>query len=406
MKKNIGILFPLSLKGGVFQYALSIIDSLIDYSDKFKYTIFHNKGEKPNLFFSKKGVSPNYVAITKNHISPVRKILHFLNLTFGGDIFLIKTLHRTLKNTDIDLLIIPTPFSFSLPINVPYIVSVPDYMHKYYPRFPEYTLKNRLTRDIVYKYYASRSVLVVTDSKQGISDLHKFSNIKKEKIRTISYIPPSYIYRYKDMNKKMVAELLSAYRLPEKFLFYPAQFWFQKNHARLIKALHLIKEKHKVKIPLVLVGSAKGSSMYERIYKEIVVLIEKLDISEQVIHLGYVGEKELVALYKKAIALIAPPFQGPTTIPPLEAMVLGTPVVTVNLFEVPKQVGNAALLFNPLSIEDIADKAYRVWQDEELRQEMIKRGYEKTKNMTQENYAKKWEGIIEEALIIINYEKP
>ena len=400
MKKNIGILFPPPESGGVFQYALSITNSLINYSDKFDYTIFYHEGQKPNLFSDKEKILLNYVALPRSQISLIRKILHFLNLIFGGKIFLVKTLSKALKNTNTDLVIIPTPSSFYLPLNVPYIVTVHDYLHKYYPDSPEYTFDEIITRDIIYKYCANHSVLVVASSETGVNDLRKFSNIKKEKVRIISYIPPNYVYQYKDINEETVADLLSTYHLPEKFIFYPAQFWYQKNHARLIKALYLIKEKHKIKIPLVLVGYAKGNSIFESVYKEIMTLLKNLGMTNQVTHLGYVGGKEMVALYKKATALITPSLSGPITIPPIEAMFLGTPVATTNLFEVPKQVGDAGLLFDPLNIEDMAEKIYTIWTDENLRKELIQKGYERTKELTLENYARQWEKVIEEALKI------
>lgn len=402
MKKNIGILFPSSKQGGVFQFALCIADSLITYSDQFDYTIVHYQSEKPNLFFNKQGVSPNYLAVPNPPISLIKKIFHLFGLAFGINLFLNKTLTKVLKNANLDLLIIPTPFGFNVPLNVPYIVSLPDYMDKYYPDFPEYTLATKFLRAIVYRYYGLKSVLVVADSKQGVEDIHKFSRIEREKCRIIYYIPPSYVFRYKEMDKQTADELLSKYHVPSKFIFYPAQFWFQKNHFRLIKALNLIKGRNKIKIPLVLVGNAKGNPIYERVYRELMALVKNLDISDQIIHLGYVSEKEMIALYKRALALIAPPFQGPTTIPPLEAMVLGTPVATINLFELPKQIGKAGVFFDPLSVEEMADKIYMLWQDEALRRRMIKAGYEQSKNMTQKNYDQKWEKVILEALNKIN----
>ena len=65
----------------------------------------------------------------------------------------------------------------------------------------------------------------------------------------------------------------------------------------------------------------------------------------------------------------------------------------------PEQVGDAGLLFDPHNIEDMAEKIYRIWTDEDLRKELIQRGYDRVKNMTLENYAKQWEKVIEEALV-------
>jgi len=64
----------------------------------------------------------------------------------------------------------------------------------------------------------------------------------------------------------------------------------------------------------------------------------------------------------------------------------------------PEQIGAAGLFFNPFNVEDIAEKIFKIWVNEDLRQELIKKGYERVKDMTLENYAKQWEKVIEEAL--------
>ncbi len=394
---NIGILFPpTKYVGGVFQYALSVADSLINCSDKFQYYIIHYDTENPNRFLNLKSNKVKPICIQPKFTPLIKKILCLFDLVFGNNVFSVRESYAVLRNAKIGFLIIPFPSLFGFRNGIPYIGFTPDLMHKYYPDFPEYPLKERLTRDIVYKYSARYSILNVVDSQQGLEDLHKFFDIPKEKIRVIPSIPPGYVYRYKDMNLKMATKILTKYSLGEKFLFYPAQFWHHKNHIRLIKALKLIKQSYGVKIPLILVGSSKES------YKKVINLIKELNMRDQITYLGYVSDKEIVALYKKAVALVFPSLLGPTNIPPLEAMVLGTPVLCSNLFSMPEQVGDAGLLFDPFSVENMAEKIYRIWIDENLRRELIKKGYQKVKNLTLENYAKQWEKIIEEALKKIN----
>jgi hypothetical protein len=46
----------------------------------------------------------------------------------------------------------------------------------------------------------------------------------------------------------------------------------------------------------------------------------------------------------------------------------------------------------------MAEKIYKIWTDEDLRQNLTKKGYERIKDMTLENYAKEWEKIIDEVL--------
>lgn len=402
MKKNIGIFIPPLKVGGVFQFGLSIADSLINYSDKFNYKIIHYDSDNPRQFLNIDENKTQFVPISQKSISPIKKILHFLNLIFGGNLFLIKDFDSIIKKNEIDILIYPTPFTFSLPskTKIPYISFLPNLMHRYYPNFPEFGLRQKITHDIVYKYYAKNSVLNVVDSEQGAQDIYKFLGISKEKSRIIPFVPASYIYKHKNMDVHTIEKILAKYNLPEKFLFYPAQFRYHKNHSRLIAALNLIKQTYHVKIPLVLVGLAK--SHYEKRYREILELIKKLNLGDQIIHLGYVSDKEIVALYKKSTSLVFPSLFGPTDIPCLEAMLLGAPVVCSNLFEIPKQVGSAGLFFNSFDVKDMAEKIYKIWMDEKLRQILIERGRERTKNLTLENYAKEWEKVIEEALTIKN----
>ncbi|HCE45314.1 MAG TPA: hypothetical protein DET40_17375 [Lentisphaeria bacterium] len=397
MKKTIGILFPASSKGGVYQYALSIVDSLLSYCSDYEYVVFH-EGGRPDPSSNCGAANCQFVQISNRGITAVGKVLHLLGLQSSLNSLLVKNIAEAVKTSPVDLLIIPTPIFFDYPLGIPFIVTNPDYMDKYFPEFDEYALRTKIARDIVFRRYGKDALLVITDAPQGIEDLNKFSGVDKAKIRIIPYIPPGYIYRLRDMDLKTADDILSKYGLPEKYFFYPAQFWYQKNHFRLIKAVHLAREKYKTEINLILVGNSKGSRIYESVCKEVSCLIESLGLKKQIIHLGYTTEEETVALYRRSSGLIAPPFQGPTTIPPLEAMILGVPVATINMFDVPKQVGDAGLLFDPYSVEDMAEKMFNLWSDANLRKKMIEKGFKQTKGMTQEDYASKWKAAIEKAL--------
>jgi glycosyltransferase involved in cell wall biosynthesis len=397
MKKNIGILFSSSRKMGVFQYGLSIVEALVNFTDNFDFTILYFDSEKPKDFLKVKSLEKvKFVSLNGKPNNFLEKIKFALNCFLAKPIFTTNKRNREiLKEAKIDLLIIPFPLLLAFENKIPYIVSVPDMMHKYYSRFAEYSFKNRIIRDIVYKVAVKHSVLTIVDSQWGSDDLQKFYKTPKEKIHIIPYLPPGYVWQYKDMDLIEANNLLKKYNLPEKFIFYPAQFWPHKNHLNLIKSIKIAEEKFKEFISLVLAGDDKANS---KNYNNIMNLAEELNIRERIFHLGYVSDKEIVALYKKAIALVFPTLIGPTSIPPLEAMVLGTPVLCSNLFAMPEQVGEAGILFDPKSPEDMAEKIYKVWTDENLRKKMIEKGYQKVKNLTFENYAQMWIQAVKKAL--------
>jgi glycosyltransferase involved in cell wall biosynthesis len=163
------------------------------------------------------------------------------------------------------------------------------------------------------------------------------------------------------------ANLARTYELPERFIFYPAQFWAHKNHLRLIEAVRRLRAEFP-DLHLVLAGSKKnGFAAVERKVSS--------DGLEGVVHfLGFVPESDLAMLYRRAVALVLPTFFGPTNIPPLEAFVVGCPVAASGIYGMPEQLGDAALYFDPLSVDEIVGVLRRLWTDNALRTELGARG--------------------------------
>lgn len=382
---------------GVFQYGLSVAEGLINYCPEFDYTILYFKDENPKDFLKIKNLkNVKFVSLDASPNNFLGKIRFLLNCVLGYPFFTTNKKNKEImKGIHLNLLIIPFQLMFGFEHKVPYIVSIPDMMYKYYPQLPEYSFKNRVLNNFIFGYTTKYSALVITDSNLGKEDVHNFLKVPYKKIDPIPYFPAGYVFSYKNMSKDKAGILLKKYNLPEKFIFYPAQFWAHKNHINLIKSIKIAEEKFKESIPLVLVGDDKAN--YEN-YKEIMELAERLNIKNRVLHLGYVTDEEIVALYKKAIALVFASVGGPTNIPLVEAMFLGTPVVCPNLFSMPEQVGDAGVLFDPFNPSNMAEKISKVWSDENLRKQMINAGYQKTKCLNFENYAKMWILTVKKAL--------
>ncbi len=396
--KNIGILFPSRKGGGVFQFTLSIAESLINYTDpkEFKYHIIHYAAHNPENDLDIKTGAANFISIPQKSIAWPKRILHFLNLIVFNSSRLADNTGETFKNITLDLLIYPTPFTYDFVRGIPSIAYLPNMMHRYYPRFPEFPFRARITRDIVYKYYANKAAIYASDSKQGIEDIHKFLGVSLKKARVIPFIPAGYIYKHRGMTAENIEVALKKYDLPEKFIFYPAQFWHHKNHLRLIQALGIIKEKYDTSINLVLAGNAEGK--YAKRAQSVFAKAKKLGIASQITHLGYVSDVEMAALYKKSLALVNPSLLGPTGIPFVEAIVLGTPIIGPDIWEIPNIVGKAGVLFNPFLPEDMARKIYLVWQDANLRKRLVGKARLLAQNITPQNHAKQWQKVMEEIL--------
>ena len=95
-------------------------------------------------------------------------------------------------------------------------------------------------------------------------------------------------------------------------------------------------------------------------------------------------------------ALVMPTFGGPTNIPQLEAFVLGCPVATSRIFGIPEQVGDAALLFDPADVDEIADCVKRLWQDDALCDSLIRAGHERAARWGEQQFAQRLYEYLEE----------
>jgi glycosyltransferase involved in cell wall biosynthesis len=112
--------------------------------------------------------------------------------------------------------------------------------------------------------------------------------------------------------------------------------------------------------------------------------------------LGYVSNGNIAYLYKHAVGMVMPSYFGPTNIPPLEAMLLGCPVAVSDKYAMPEQVGNAGLLFNPDSPEEIASCIEKLWMDENLRERLKKLGYKRVKQWNKEKFNKRLLKVVKE----------
>lgn len=262
-----------------------------------------------------------------------------------------------------DLWIFPSPTAKSFQIPVRSLVSIHDLMHRYERRFPEsasgweyYCRERNLTN--ICRFAAG----VLVDSECGRRQVQESYGMSPNRIHVLPYIAPGYI-----RNPDPPPGFEERYLLPQKFLFYPAQFWQHKNHARLIEAVASLK-RELPDLKLVLAGSKKNA------YESVLSLVEKLGLSEDVLFLGYVPDEDMPELYRRARGLVMPTYYGPTNIPPLEAFALGCPVAISGIYAMPEQTGGAALLFSPDSTDDIAEAARALWTDDLLCALLARRG--------------------------------
>ncbi|MFH1566176.1 MAG: glycosyltransferase [bacterium] len=191
------------------------------------------------------------------------------------------------------------------------------------------------------------------------------------------------MYIYEKVDK---AEIANKYELPDKFIFYPAQFWSHKNHRNLIKGFKLISDELP-DLKLVLSGHRNHC------YKEIRSLVLRLGLEKKVLFVGYVPNQDIRGFYENAVAMVIPSC-CPISIPLLEALVCGCPVAIADISFNKEQLGKAALYFNPESVEEIASTLVAL-NDESVKKSLIKAGEVLQHKFSQELFNTRFASIVE-----------
>ena len=217
------------------------------------------------------------------------------------------------------------------------------------------------------------ATLILVDSEVGREDMIRIygpDGVAPDAVFVLPFLPADYLGA--PVSGAMRARVRAKYRLPERYLFYPAQFAPSKNHRRIVEALALLSDEG-VRIDLVLVGTHSGA-LREATFADVMRTASDVGVGDRVHYLGYVDDAEMPALFAEAVGMVMPTFFGPTNIPVLEAWSRDCPVITSDIRGIREHVGDAAVLVDPESVDSIAEGIRRLVLDPALGDELARRG--------------------------------
>ncbi|CAN5600982.1 hypothetical protein BH20VER1_BH20VER1_18780 [soil metagenome] len=247
----------------------------------------------------------------------------------------------------------------------PHVLTMCDLQHLHLPEF--FTPAELEERDRLYRSAAQHARHVICISEHTRQDLREQYGVPLEKSSAIWIIPSRAAWM--QLPAARAARLLGGMRVkPGRFLFYPAQRWGHKNHARLIAALALAVNELPPDLQLVLTGRPFPQG------HPALAAIAQHGLERRVVQLGYRSPMEIRALYGAAFALVFPSLFEGFGMPVAEAMITGCPVACSNTTSLPEIAGDAAITFDPTSINDMARAITRLVGDATLRQELIAAG--------------------------------
>lgn len=264
------------------------------------------------------------------------------------------------------------------------VVTIHDLGYLYYPR--AHRAWDRRYLDWSTRWNARVAAHLIADSQATKEDLTECYRVDPERV-TVAY-PAGHEGLAPVVDKEVINETKSRYGISGDYVLYVGTLHPRKNLVRLVEAFQRMEKRGEVKLAI----AGKKGWLYDDVFRR----VEELGLQVDVIFPGYVPEDDLPALLSGARLFTLASLHEGFGLSVLEAMACGTPTLCSNVTSLPEVAGDAALLVDPLDVDDIAAAMDRGVDDEQLRAELVAKGFEQVKRFSWERCARQVMAVIEQ----------
>ncbi len=240
---------------------------------------------------------------------------------------LVTTPEKQLRKKGIELVHFGSPNQLAKEFSLlPLISTVWDLGHRDLPGMPEFQGSTGPKREAMYRATLPESFHVFTDSLETGRKLCNFYGVKSDSWSSLGLlVGKATEHEISEKNKRLLGQ--------RPIFIYPAKRWPHKNHLFLLEAMKLLLQSHP-EAQLVLTGDKGGGEQ-----DAITMKIRQLGIEDNVLDLGFIPQSEVLGITHVAAGLVMPSLLGPTNIPPLQALSVGTPAIVsdAHKFDAPAQ---------------------------------------------------------------------
>lgn len=344
---NTRLLLPSKLDGiGWFSYE-TVRRLVADHPEHQFYFLFDRKPD-PSMVFGK-NVVPVVLCPQARH-----PLLWWL--------FFEVSVKQALKRYKIDLFLSPDGF-MTLDTEVPTLDVIHDINFAHSKG--NMRLSHQLYMSRFFPQYAKKATRIATVSQFSRQDIAETYHIDPGKIDVVYNGAHEY---YRPLTADEQAETRKRYSRGKPYFLFVSTILRRKNLANLLLAFDRYKESDTEGHKLVVAGARVWWA------DELKKAYDGMKHRGDVIMLGRVDAEPLSGLMGSATALVYPSFFEGFGIPIVEAFNAETAVITSNTTSMPEVAGDAALLVNPASVDEIVTAMRKVTSDNELRGRLIAAG--------------------------------
>lgn len=361
------------------EYSLNLLEKILKEDNDNKYVLFLNSWKKPKL----------EIDFLKNHKNVELKISRFPNkiLNFFLWYFNWPKLDKLIGG--VDVFFMPNLNFVALSPKVKLILTVHDLSFEYYPE--TFSWKRRLWHIFINPQKIIRradKVLAVSDSTRN--DLIGFYKINPAKVETV-YNGVGEVFGRIDRNDPRLLKIKEKYALPFNFILFLGTFEPRKNIGGIVKAYERMRQEggnQLEKYKLVIAGSEGWKSA--KLKRE----IRKSSLAKDIYQIKFIDEEDKVFVYNLAALFVYPSFFEGFGLPPLEAIKCGVPVIVSDNSSMVETVGEAGILTDAFSADEIALAMKEFLIDKELKKEFYPAGIRQAQKFTWTKAAKKFLEIV------------
>ncbi|MEQ5788192.1 glycosyltransferase family 4 protein [Erythrobacter sp. NFXS35] len=259
-------------------------------------------------------------------------------------------------------------WTYPLPVKMPGAANIYT-LHDLVPlRLPYTTADRKKTYLALCQRIAREADHIVTVSEHSRTDIIRILGVEEARVTNL-YQSTDIAALVDGVPREQIArevEGLLGVAMRGYYLFFGA-LEPKKNLARLLEAHLASGSPH----PLVIVGAPGwGSERDVALLKQ----LADLDRRKRIKWLGYLPRQTLATVIAGARAVVFPSLYEGFGLPVLEAMSLGTPVITADTSSLPEVAGKAALLVDPMDVRAIARAINAMDDDDRMVEDLSQRG--------------------------------
>lgn len=372
--KRIGVNTRLLIKNkldGIGWYQYEILKRITTAHPEHQFYFFFDRPYNEEFVFSKN--------VTPVVLGPQARHSVLFKIWFN------RSIKKALKKYQIDLFFSPDGY-LSLTTDVKQVGTFHDLNFEHYPE--DLKPSHRRFYQTQFPLFAARAEHLITVSDFSRKDIIERYKVDAEKL-TVVYNGVHEGYMPIDEPTRIAIQ--NQFSKGQPYFLHVGSLHPRKNIARLITAFGDFK-KNGAPHQLVLAGATFSWTA------EMEAALNNCDYKGDIIKTGRLLQTDIINLMGGAEALTYVSYFEGFGMPVLEAMRTGTPVIAANCTSIPEVAGQAAILVDPFSTEEIARAMEQIQHDPALRKKLIEKGVEQVKKFSWDKCSRETWEVLEKTM--------